>query len=130
MIEDKEVELIAKITSAVATETAATAELAAINRIQNRRELDSKKELWMWRGAAIFLLIINIVFSTQIALEESVKRGQDNKERAENWTAIRSGLESNRRMIYNVDEHLRQCLGCHSHALAAPTNTNVVTSKK
>jgi hypothetical protein len=79
-------------------------------------EVGVKKELWMWRGAAILLLIANLVLTTQFAISDSYRHAQDNKERAENWAILKTNLEGNRRMIYNVDEHLRQCLGCHAHA--------------
>jgi hypothetical protein len=84
------------------------------------------KEMYSWRGLAIFLIVLfTCIVSTGYVFEER-QRGLDNKERAYHWTIMEQGLERNRAMVSKnydtvmlVDEHLRQCSGCHSH----PTTT-------
>jgi hypothetical protein len=87
-------------------------------------EMGVKKELWMWRGASILILLANLILLVQFEIADNGRHAFDNKERAQHWTEIENGLERNRNMIYNVDDHLRACLGCHAHdakALWTPT---------
>ena len=88
----------------------------------NGTDTELRKELWMWRGFIILLLIINLI---TVFITFSIDRTQhavDNAQRAAAWQELRDRTNGNRNMIMKnheailaVDEHLRQCAGCHSH---------------
>jgi hypothetical protein len=90
--------------------------------------INGKRELWMWRGLAIVLFLMMISTSIITAMQDIQRHASDNIERATNWTLIKQGLERNRAMLDHnyqaiqvVDEHLRQCSGCHSHPTTGST---------
>jgi hypothetical protein len=110
-----------------------------------------EKELWMWRGFAIFLLCMLLVLYYIDARSEAQDRNYDNRQRAEHWAKIEAMIQENRSLLHQalatdssdatrhfqaeadsdrsqrsmilknyeaiqkVDEHLRECVGCHSH---------------
>jgi hypothetical protein len=69
-----------------------------------------------WRDFAILLLIIFIIVTVLSYIRNSEQRVLDNAARVENWTKIESGVDLNTEMITRIDEHLRQCASCHTHA--------------
>lgn len=81
-----------------------------------------EKELWAWRAMMIFLLLTNLITSFITFQIDRSQHAIDNKERAAAWQYMKDRLEGNRSMIMKnheavltIDEHLRQCSGCHSH---------------
>lgn len=84
------------------------------------------RELILYRGLALFLLIINAGTTittyfidqnrhdaeAQLRLEE---RNADNKDRATHWARLETAVADNGREIGQVDTGLRACLVCHAH---------------
>lgn len=86
--------------------------------LRNQQE----KEMYSWRALSVFVLILLIAITSVGMYFSSIQRGWDNKERARNWTLIQTAIETNKHALRDnksaidkVDEHLRQCSGCHSH---------------
>lgn len=83
------------------------------------------KEIWTWRAAGILIVImfttiealkwaqLNKHEDRSIAFESAVTIKQDRiiSMLDKHWAEIRD----NGARISEVDEHLRQCSGCHSH---------------
>ena len=125
-------------------------------------------ELWMWRGAVIFLLSVMLVIYAIDSKYRNDDRVYDRQERAEKWAQIievartnqniiiaaknavaRSTSENSKEAISHyraeadnyerllgilqktysatlqVDEHLRQCSGCHTHPNVDMNNPHV-----
>jgi hypothetical protein len=83
-------------------------------------EAELRKELWMWRGVAIlFILILSLTTIVTFYLDRN-QHMRDNIERAAHWQKIEDGVGQNNEAIQRVDEHLRQCSGCHTHPPVFP----------
>jgi hypothetical protein len=79
-------------------------------------------EIWMWRGAAVFILLLVLLTNIITFIVDRSQHNKENIERAAAWQTIignvtenRAALNRNSDAIQLVDEHLRQCSGCHSH---------------
>jgi len=77
-------------------------------------ELELHRELWMWRGFAVLLLVILIVSTLTTYLSDVRQHALDNAERAAAWTRIEAGLKLNGERIQNVDNRMQQCTRCHN----------------
>ncbi len=81
-----------------------------------------EKELWMWRGLLIFLLLMDLTVTTITFIVDRGQHASDNAARAGVWQYLKDRTDGNRAMISKnhdaillVDDHLRQCMGCHAH---------------
>lgn len=81
-----------------------------------------ERELWMWRGFAILLLLILAITNVTTYLVDRDQHSTDNSQRARAWATIEANqgqikdlINGNHEAILTVDDHLRQCSGCHSH---------------
>ena len=85
-------------------------------------ELELRRELWMWRGLMVVLLIILTLTTLATYLKDREQHSFDNEERARAWTTIIGNQKSIEEMLnYNytttlkVDTSLNRCMGCHSY---------------
>lgn len=87
-----------------------------------RQNFTLEYEIWMWRGAAIFILLLVLLTDIMTFVVDRGQHNKENIERAAAWQTIigdvkanHEALSRNADAIQRVDEHLRQCSGCHSH---------------
>ncbi len=73
------------------------------------------KELIVWRGLAVLLLIVFIGVTLTTYLADRQQHAADNKERAEHWTRLEGLAGADGRAIERLDETLRACAICHAH---------------
>lgn len=92
------------------------------------------RELWMWRGMAIFLLMMLLIVNFITFTIDRSQHAKDNAERAATWQELKAGANSNRAMILknydailknsqDVNElrnEVRRCASCHGHRRGTP----------
>lgn len=79
--------------------------------------LELQRELWMWRGFTILMLIILIVSNVATYLSDVKQHAKDNTERAAAWTRIELGVKSNTDNLSVLHRQLSDCMRCHAHAI-------------
>lgn len=90
-----------------------------------------EREFFLWRASAFLGLLMLICIFIMSLILSSKWRNEDNIERQKNWTQIKEGIVQNKEIIKItdereramimqnfkklelIDEHLRQCYGCH-----------------
>ncbi len=88
----------------------------------NGTDIELRRELWAWRALTLLAILIFTVSNVATFLIDRDQHSKDNIERQKNWQII----QSNQRQIVGMvgknfdqlirnDEHLRQCVNCHSY---------------
>jgi hypothetical protein len=92
-------------------------------------EIEFRKEIWMWRGVTILLVLVLLITTAVTYFKDREQHSLDNTERAKNWQRILSNQEQLKGMIgishitiTQIDNSLQRCMGCHSYA-AKPKET-------
>jgi len=80
----------------------------------DKSELELHRELWMWRGFAILLMLLIMVTTVIQFYTDGQRQAYDNKVRAEAWTKIELGVETNARSLAEVRRQLEHCTQCHT----------------
>jgi hypothetical protein len=100
------------------------------------------RELIVWRGLAVLLMIIFTGVSITSYLMDQKQHTIENADRTERLTRIESGVAENGTAIILLDDHLRDCLQCHAHPnidsmlqrhaplIAKPPGGRIVPKKK
>jgi hypothetical protein len=88
----------------------------------NGTDVELRKELWMWRGVGILLIILWMVVTVSTFIQTKKEQSLSGIEHAQAWQLIKSNqsmiigkLDKHYDATIRVDEHLRQCANCHSH---------------
>jgi Na+/melibiose symporter-like transporter len=88
----------------------------------NGTDTELRKELWMWRGLMILLMIFLIVTTFLTYLKDKEQALEDESARSKAWTTIitnqdrlRAMIDKNHMFILRVDDQLRACSACHTH---------------
>ena len=88
----------------------------------NGSDVELRKELWMWRGVTIIILLIALITNLITFFVDRDQHAKDNQERAAAWQMLYGKADRNKDLIQRnaesvskLEEHLRQCSGCHSH---------------
>jgi predicted negative regulator of RcsB-dependent stress response len=85
-------------------------------------EIEFRKEIWMWRGVTILLVLILLITTAVTYFKDREQHAVDNTERAQAWQKILSNQDQLKGMIglnystvVQVDNSLQRCMGCHSY---------------
>lgn len=86
----------------------------------NGTDIELRKELWMWRGVTILVMLILLVAHVTTFYLDRDKQARDDAARIRNWTLIlanqdriRSMLLMNRQLVGDINQKLEQCGSCH-----------------